>query len=204
MELRESIEHINYKLEREYGRHSDGRPNFRVVFSEDQFENRLTNFTDEGFELINPEVRLLPKYKQYITARYILERLVPVRGETDLTVNESYEPAWVFQDRNQNYLPPFFEGCRYVIDSIMEKAGVAGHVKYKDPLASPEERAANLQRVQDDLFGNETDTGDHLAYGTGVVVPGAADSRYATDTEFKASSDHIMTKHNESLTKLVH
>lgn len=172
MELRETIEFINENLIKEFGRHSDNRPNFRVVFSDDQFEKRWTNKTDDGFDLIHPEVRLLPKYRQYIQQRYILERLVPVMGETDLVEKTSYEPAWVFQDRFQNYLPPYFEGCKFVIESLYEKMGKSGHVKYKDPDVSPEYRQAQIQKVQDELFGNETEVGDHLAYGTGIVSAG--------------------------------
>ncbi len=133
MELRESIESINEKLLIEFGTEFGDTPRFRVVFSEDQYEKRWTEFTDEGFELLHPEVRLLPKYKQFIREKYILERLVPVVGETDLLTKISYEPAWVFQDKNGNYLPPFFEGCRYVIDSMYQAIGRANtFTKYKD------------------------------------------------------------------------
>lgn len=173
MELREPIEDINKKLIDEFGRFSDGRPNFRVVFSDDQYEKRLTGYTDEGLELINPEVRLLPKYKQYIHSKYLLERLVPVIGKTDLVEKTSYECCWVFQDKNNNYLPPFFEGCKFVIESLMTAMGKAGtHAKYKDKNISPEEREANLKKVQDELFGNETDTSDALAHGYGVSLSG--------------------------------
>lgn len=173
MELRESIESINKKLLEEFGSEFGNAPRFRVVFSEDQYEKRLTNFTDEGFELIQPEVRLLPKYKQWIREKYVLERLVPVTGETDLVVKVSYEPAWVFQDKHGNYLPPFYDGCKFVIESLFQAMGRKDtFVKYKDKNLSVEEREAELKRVQDQLFGNETDVGDHLAYGTGIVVPG--------------------------------
>ena len=169
MQLRESIESINEKLKSEFGTFTDGRPNFRVIFSEDQYEKRYTNFTDEGFELIYPEIRLLPKYKQYIKQKYILERLVPVVGETDLTEKTSYEPAWVFQDKSGNYLPPWFDGCRFVIDSIhatIDKAGT--HAIYRDPLDDKDERDKRLELMQIELFGNETEVGDALAYGSGV------------------------------------
>jgi hypothetical protein len=171
MELRESIESINEKLLNHYGTEFGNSPRFRVVFSEDQYEKRFTDYTDEGFELLTPEVRLLPKYKQWIREKYILERLVPVIGETDLLTKVSYEPAWVFQDKRGNYLPPFFEGCKHVIESIysvMDKAGC--FTKYKDKNISPEERAIELKKVENELFGNETEVGDHLAYGTGVTV----------------------------------
>ncbi len=173
MELRESIESINEKLLRDYGTEFGGSPRFRVVFSDDQFEKRNTEFTDEGFELIHPEVRLLPKYRQWVRAKYILERLVPIVGETDLVTKVSYEPAWVFQDKNGKYLPPFFEGCVHVIESLMSMINKAGSfTRYKDKNVTPEERAAELKKVEDQLFGNETEVGDHLAYGTGVTVPG--------------------------------
>jgi len=169
MELRESIESINYKLEKEFGKHIDGRPNFRVVWSEDQYEKRITNFTDEGLELLVPEVREFPKYKQWIREKYILERLVPIVGETDLVTKISYEPAWTFQDKNGNYLPPFYDGCKYVIESIYASMGKANtHVKYRDTNISKEEREANLLKVEAELFGNETDVGDALNYGSGV------------------------------------
>jgi hypothetical protein len=176
MELRETIESINEKLIREYGIDiSLNMPNWRVVFSEDQYEKRLTNFTDEGFELLFPEVRELPKYKQHIRAKYILEHLVPVTEgiETDLVTKVSFEPSWVFQDKNGNYLPPFFEGCQHVIESVLAATGnPKAFAKYKDETISVEARAAHLKKVEDELFGNESDLGDHLAYKTGIVVPG--------------------------------
>lgn len=173
MELREPIEYINEKLIKEYGTEFGNAPRFRVVFSEDQYEKRWTDHTDEGFKLLEPEVRLLPKYKQYIREKYILERLIPIIGDTDLTTKVSYEPAWVFQDKNGNYLPPFFEGCKHVIESMYDAIGRAGtFTKYKDKNISLEEREIELKNVMDGLFGNETDLTDNLHHGSGIVVPG--------------------------------
>jgi len=168
MELRETIESINYKLEKEFGKHIDGRPNFRVVWSEDQYEKRWTSFTDEGFELPQRIVKELPKYKQYVHEKFILERLLPVIGESDLIEKTSYEPAWVFQDKDGIYLPPFFDGCKFVVEAILEQMGHKGHVKYKDPNVSEEERLIHLNEVEKELFGNETSVGDALAHGYGV------------------------------------
>jgi hypothetical protein len=175
VELRETIEYINQKLIDEYGYelNAGGLPKFRVVFSDDQFEKRLTEYTDEGFQLLQPEVRLLPKYKQWIHAKYILERIIPIVGETDLTTKVSYEPAWVFQDKNGNYLPPFFEGCKHVIESLMSKIqGANTFTRYKDKNVSPEERKIALEKVENELFGNETDLTDNLHSGSAIVVPG--------------------------------
>lgn len=174
MELREPIEDINRKLLEEFGTEFSGSPRFRVVFSEDQFEKRLTDCTDEGFQLLHPEVRLLPKYKQWVKAKYILERLVPVVGETDLVSKISYEPAWIFQDKNGNYLPPFFEGCKFVIESMYMAIGKKDtFTKYKDKNISKEEREAALKKVEDELFGNETNITDDLHTGSGVSMSGS-------------------------------
>jgi len=173
MELRETIESINEKLLEEFGTEFGNSPRFRVVFSEDQYEKRMTDFTDEGFELLHPEVRLLPKYKQWVREKYILERLVPIAGETDLVTKVSYEPAWVFQDKHGNYLPPFFEGCKHVIESLFQAMGRKDtFTKYKDKNVSEEERRVELKKVEDQLFGNETDLTDDLHYGSAVSVPG--------------------------------
>lgn len=178
MELRESIEQINKKLIDEYGYEFGDKPKFRIVFSEDQYEKRWTNYTDEGFELIQPEVRLLPKYKQYIKAKYLLERLIPVTGETDLLNKISYECLWVFEDKNHNYLPPFFDGCKHVIESMFQSIGKKDtFVKYKDKNTTVEERRAELKRVEDQLFGNESSVTDALAYGTGVTVQKESESK---------------------------
>jgi hypothetical protein len=173
MELRESIESINQRLSDEFGRDiGDGRPFYRVVWSDDQFEKRITTHTHFGDELIHPEVRLLPKYKQYIQHRYVLERLTPIVGETDLVDKIAYEVVWTFQDKKGNYLPPWFEACRFIVENILMNLGAKNYYpKYKD-IMDEEHYLAEVQKMQDELFGNETDVGDHLAYGTGVVVPG--------------------------------
>jgi hypothetical protein len=173
MELRESIESINEKLVENYNRDiGDGRPNYRVVWSDDQFEKRITTHDSHGNQLIHPEVRLLPKYKQYIRHRYILERLTLITGETDLLEKIAYEVIWTFQDKNGKYLPPWFEACRHIIENIlMNMAAKNYYTKYKDTM-SKEQYIAEIQKMEDELFGNESIITDALHYGFGVTVPG--------------------------------
>lgn len=175
MELIEQIDDINDKLLKTYGTEIlvGDKPRFRVVFSDDQYEKRWTKFTDEGFELIHPEIRLMPKYKTYITAKYVLERLVPIGPESDLVEKVGYEPAWVFQHaQTGEYLPPRFDMCEIVIESLMTQMGRANTFKkYKDPEENPEYRKGLVDDMYKKLFGNETSTGDALAHGYGVTVP---------------------------------
>ena len=173
MELRESIESINERLLNEYSRDiSNGKANYRVVWSDDQYEKRIMTHDDNGNELIMPEVRIVPKYKQYIRHRYILERLTPIEGETDLVEKMSYEAVWTFQDGRGKYLPPWFEACRFIVENILMNMAVKNYyAKYKDTM-SKEQYLAELQKMEDELFGNETDLTDNLHYGSGIVVPG--------------------------------
>lgn len=195
MELRESIESINYKLERNYGRAFNNNPNFRVVFSDNQIEKRWTQNTKDGLELLFPEVKELPKYRQWVKQRYILERLVPIVGDTDLTVEINYEPCWVFQDNKGEYLPPWFEGCCLIIESLFEAAGKKGHAKYKDPNTAPEERMKKLENMEAELFGNETDVSDAMAYGSGVSLEGftvdKGESATVSPTEEQTKKDVV-------------
>lgn len=175
MELVESIESINKQLLDTYGSElfAGDRPKFRVVFSADQFEKRWMTHTNEGFQLIHPEVREVPKYRHYITDKYVLERIVPIDLEnSDLIEKVGYEPAWVFQDKQGNYLPPRFDMCSVVVDSLFMAMGQAGGFKkYRDPDIEPERRRQILQEMEDTLFGNETDATDALAHGYGITNP---------------------------------
>lgn len=173
MELIEPIEYINGRLLREFGREFNGWAKFRVVWSDDQLEKRWVQQTDEGFDLLVPEVRERPKYRQHIQQKWILERLLPVPAVTDLVDNISYEPAWVFQDDGGNYLPPRYDACKFVIEAIYAQMDDAGtHKKYKDPAAEKGYRKQLVDDMEKELFGNETSVGDALTYKEGVTVPG--------------------------------
>jgi hypothetical protein len=178
----EAIQTLNYRLKRDFGRFENGEPNWRVVWSEDQFEKRWTNFTDEGFELLSPVVKELPKYKQWIHNKYILERLIPVPDlvESDLIGKISYEPVWVFQDSDGNPLPPKWEAILLIIDSVNNASASSIGAKYKDPEltveGSKEEREKRLDAIQADLFGNETEVGDALAQKQAIIVPRSYES----------------------------
>lgn len=172
MYLIETPESINMQLIREFGEAFNGEPNFRVVFANDQYEKRWTDSTDEGFQLLHKEVRLLPKYQDDdFRDKFILERLIPVVGETDLVEIISYEPCWVFRDKNGNYLPPRFDAAKMIIEALYKESGRRAFKKYHDPTVDPEYRMQELEKMEQILFGNETSTGDSLAYKEAIVVP---------------------------------
>ncbi len=173
--LPETLKIFNTRLEDAYGR-TDDKANFRVIWSEDEFEHRWSNYSLEGFELVRPEVQYRPKYKQWVQDKYILERLtaVPAVQENDLVQVLSYEPLWVFEN-NQGATVPTMQVLRFIVENTLRAIETQGYVKYKDPEAKQDE-ALELQqmRVEElikELYGNETEVGDALSYKEGVTVP---------------------------------
>jgi len=170
------VEEINKLLKDLYGE-TDSKPNFRLVWSEDQLEHRWTNFTDEGWQLVNPEVRQLPKYRQWVQEKHILERLtvVPAVKDNDLVEVLSYEPLWVFENA-QGPTVPSIPVCKFIIENVLRAIETQGQrVKYKDPNSNPAEslelQKANIEKIYKELFANETEVGDALAVREGVTVP---------------------------------
>ena len=171
MELAESIDSINKWLKDSYGYGPDSiSPAWRVVLAGELLEKRWMTHTDEGWELMCPEIREVRKYQHIDRNKYVLERQVPVVGETDITTPVSYEPAWTFEDRHGIYLPPKWEVCRIIIDAIYMQQDKAGfYKKYDDPEATNEARLEKIQHMEEILFGNETPVGDALAHKFGVT-----------------------------------
>lgn len=171
MELVEPTERINEVLSRRYGLHDDGRPKFKVVWSEDQLEKRFTTRTKEGIDLLYPEVIERKKY-QHISERYVLEQLSVVPEDdpnNDLVDKLSYEPLWTFQDRFGNYLPPRIDACIFIIKHIYEAAERASRGLRELIKEDPEAAAKELAAVEEYLFGNETPVTDALGLGLGVA-----------------------------------
>lgn len=174
MELTEPIESINAQLVDLFGIDTiTGEPIYRVVWSEDQIEKRLTSFTKDGFQLLTPIVREIPKYRQWIQEKFILERLtiVPEINKDEIITKTSYEPLWVFEDNNGNFLPPALWACKFCIDTVHAALGRSSLAKYVDEEAKNpvEYREQRIQQMEKELFGNETATGDALAHDYGVV-----------------------------------
>lgn len=169
------IDITNQRLADIYGK-VENLPRFRVVWSEDEIEKRKVNKSPEGFHLLNSIVIEVPKYRQWIHEKYILERLTIIDefAETELVGKISYEPLFVFETNKGQSLYPRWDAIRIIIENVQEQIRTAGfYTKYKDP--SPEEKesvqVAKIKALQEELFGNESKVGDSLAYKEGIVVP---------------------------------
>jgi hypothetical protein len=113
---------VNKQLKDTYGCELDGKPKFRVVWSEGQTEIRVGEhkvFSESGKIWLRNEygARLCRKYN-YVKNMFILEKLEYYRNPEVLrTEAGSYEPIWVFRDGEGNALDPIMPACRIIIDS---------------------------------------------------------------------------------------
>lgn len=188
MELTESIEIINNQLIGNFGIDTlTGQPIWRVVFSEDQFEKRLGTYNDFSgsiFLRTVTEVRLVPKYRQWIEKKYVLERLVVVPDqdqETLPTSKVSFEPIYVFEDINGNYLPPKWEAAKFVIDTIYA-AQYSNHNlrKYTDD-EDTQEKSIELKKQRVDSIV-EALWGEQSAFSDGIK---SKETVHITDRDFE-------------------
>jgi hypothetical protein len=125
--------------------------------------------------MLSPEVLELPKY-QWVKDRWILERLCLV---PDIHVGElptqrvSYECMYPFQNAyTEEALPPNYEACEFVINTVYAAMGKKSLRKYVDeeenhPVEVKEQR---IKKLTEELFGDEssllgrTITGEAVAY----------------------------------------
>ena len=184
MELIESLKDLNKWLLRDFGRFEDGRPMFRIIQNFRSYtEKQWCTHTNEGFELIHPEVREVPKYGYIKDGYYVLEKINTIDNgvETDLTERTPYEPLWTFMDRHGDYLPPSYFVAKIVIETMFESQskGIKKYTNSEDSIPDEEQ----VDKVEKELFGNETKTTDALAYMHGVTVPGIPPESNSSDDE---------------------
>lgn len=117
---------INKYLKNTYGCSLNGRPRFRLVWSEDLREVRKGLFSPlQVFETVENR----PKYS-FLKDRWVLEidtfAYADIFGraiaEKDKTVmkGDGYEPLKAFQNRKGEYLPPDMEICKIICDRWVE------------------------------------------------------------------------------------
>lgn len=166
MEL-EKVEVLNTRLKEVYGIDTiTGLAMWRIVWSNDQYEWRLSEYTPEGIKLIQPKVQWLPKYKQWIPDCYVLEQLVLVPSVSQQELPEarmSYEPMYPFKDPQLNSIAPTWVGCQFVISHVEMLKGKGKPTVYKDPEAGLkpqeilEQKNERLKEIENALYGDESD-----------------------------------------------
>lgn len=169
------VNRINSQLINHFGIDtSTGQPMWKVVWSDDQLEMKKMDFNDNGVPLLHPKVREVKKYG-YIEHKWILEQLVivPEVNQEELAgAKLSYECLFIFETESGQALPPNFEACKFVIDLINATKGNGNLSKYLDNPDSPEIKSKRIDKLCEELFGDENTTTDALAYKQGVGYTG--------------------------------
>lgn len=149
------------------------------------------DYTDAGIALLYPEVREVPKYRNWNPNRYILERLVVVPDfqQKELGgLKVSYEPLYTFEDGRGLYLPPKLEATKFIIDTLLSaqavsKAFITGDesvgrlsARYSDPENTTEKamfaKTARIDKIIDELGGDESSLmGSTIDCGSASFVP---------------------------------
>jgi len=158
----------NRRLKDNYGIWENGLPNYRLVWSEDQYEKRIGEFdivTESGIFLRKEVgVKEVPKYR-YFREKWVLEKIFPINGP-GLTEKWSYEPVYAFVQF------PSWKAIQFLIHTIIANmSGNPNYPKYHEPNLSPEEERYRIEEIAKELFSNETSTGDALAHKQAIIVP---------------------------------
>lgn len=175
-----NLRRVNDQLKHSFGIDTESsQVMWRVAWSDDQREKRLSKYTPAGIELLFPEVQELPKYP-WIRGRWILENLVniPINDQAEIPeFKKSYEVIYAFPTKDGMSIEPSFPACKFLVDSVLAAKGKASlGPKYIDPFAglkSDELKAkkkAEIDALVEELFGDEsmlmgrTITGEAVAY----------------------------------------
>lgn len=162
----------------------DGRPLFRLVWSEDMTEVRKGAFSDYYGDIFLREVTEVRKVKKYdfIKDRYILERLyigkADPTGELVQAESGSYEPVFVFQRPNGDYLKPIWRAVELLCKCSLDPEYLKRKMSPSDIVDA--ERDKEQKQILDMMDYLEdighSYIGSALATGSGIVVPNSYES----------------------------
>ena len=170
--LPKDIQEINRQLSDLFGIDTEStKPIWRVSWSNDQYEHRLTEFTDAGVLLLTPEIRILPKY-QWIRSRWILEKLslVPDFQQQELAGKKvSYECIHAFKEGQEPKIYP----CVFLVHLIHAAMGKSPIPRYVDPESEEplEAQAKRIDTLVEELFGDESSLLGRTITGEAIIVP---------------------------------
>jgi hypothetical protein len=167
----DNVSIINKKLVALYGKSIDGKPNFRLVWSEGLTEKRVGPVYSSGGILISEkELQECKKYS-YIKERWILENYnTSYRANPEVAVSDGYEAIFVF-DRKGKYLKPNLLACQYIVDAIRSPERVH---KTERMFANEKEEKKQKEIAEyfDFLVQEGSDFGQKFTEGSGVILPG--------------------------------
>jgi hypothetical protein len=167
----DNVSIINKKLVALYGKSIDGKPNFRLVWSEGLTEKRVGPVYSSGGILISEkELQECKKYS-YIKERWILENYnTSYRANPEVAVSDGYEPIFIFQKKGE-YLKPYLWACEMIINSLRNPERV--HRNEKMDYTEEESKKLKEQAEYFDFLTAEgtSEIGAKFTEGSAVFTP---------------------------------
>ena len=171
------IDGINTRLMKLYGSDFASRPWFRVVFANDQKEMRHGVFADYCGNIFLREyvgVREVPKYQGIAADCWVLEKLTH-GNNPELTDNFSYEPIWVFQDKEGKAVPPRWWAIEMLLHELLYGTKTTPQ---SEQLAYDNEDKKAIEYFESMIDTSPTES--RLNTGEGIVVPANYDTTTMT------------------------
>lgn len=164
----------NARLIERYGIYEDGKPRFRVVWSTDEKEKRVGEHEEYYNEIFVRKffgVAEYPKYS-FCPDRWVLEMRVPTHNP-ELTEQNSYEPLWVLQDKNGNYLPLNWDAIEIIIQALNRRPKRT-MMNWKDEAEAEDADLAAAKKRDKELLEQILPSPDSLEYkmalGEGITL----------------------------------
>lgn len=153
---------LNARLREVYGLTIDGNNRFRVVWSENTFEKRFSEFGNGQLE-----VREVKKYS-YLTNRYILEAYMPeAKANPEINNSDGFEPIYVFQTKSGEFLEPVEWACEFAIKCWLAEVEKKTDQQLKNEDKEKEEK--EVERIKDALDTSSVDQ-MKFRYGEAVIL----------------------------------
>lgn len=113
------------KLKEMYGLAEDGQPRYRVVWSPNETEwrhGRYEVWANGLFVRAEVGTKLWDKYA-YLDNKWVLEAFT-INQNPEIVAPFSYEPIYVFQDKDQQYLPLNYDVCVIIINRLLNRVQI--------------------------------------------------------------------------------
>lgn len=160
--------YTNKKLKSKFGSEFDGKTKFRIVWSTDETEKRLSTFrdyTENGIFLREvTEVREVRKYPGD-KDKWILEKTVQY-SMPGLENHNGYEPVWVFQWADESYQEPNWRAVNLLCIWL-----TSGKFTTKSEYVEQDEKEKEAEReAYFEILGGKSGIGDAITAKSAVML----------------------------------
>ena len=170
---RSKIDYINKKLTQDYGYESDLRPKFRLVWSEDEFEDRFSTFVDysESGIFLREVTEARHVYKYPWRGCYLLEKTNGRVITKEILTHNGYECVYKLpEDKELNPRAVYMLVHWLVTGSIARGKNVSEYTDEKEKQERLKELNEEKEFFEDFLKDQGTEFG--LGYGEAVSFSG--------------------------------